>query len=83
VGTEIYDGNRARAFVAAVGQRYVKKPIVVAAAKVDAPVRVMTIDGNDVVVPKGAYMVIDQAGFPYPCDAGIFEANHTAYAEPG
>lgn len=35
-----------------------------------------TVDGNVVSVPIGAYVVIDAKGFPYPCDAEIFEAGH-------
>lgn len=38
--------------------------------------RVTTIDGNRVLVPWGAYCVIDSKGYPYPCDADIFEENH-------
>lgn len=37
---------------------------------------VTTIDGNRVTVPAGAYLVLDARGFPYPCDAELFEAGH-------
>lgn len=37
---------------------------------------VMTVDKNWVWVPIGAYIVIDAKGYPYPCDAEIFEAGH-------
>lgn len=36
---------------------------------------VVTIDGNRVNVPIGAYVVIDSAGFPYPCAAEVFKTN--------
>lgn len=39
---------------------------------------VTTVDANRVCVPIGAYVVIDAKGFPYPCDAEIFEAGHEA-----
>lgn len=42
---------------------------------------VVTIDRNRVTVPYGAYVVIDSKGYAYPCDAEIFEANHTAVTE--
>lgn len=42
----------------------------------DDGVKVTTVDGNDVLVPWGAYLVIDKKGFPYPCDAEIFEDTH-------
>lgn len=35
-----------------------------------------TVDGNDVAVPFGAYVVLDSKGYVYPCDAEIFESNH-------
>lgn len=37
---------------------------------------IRTVDGNEVTVPWGAYVVIDSKGYAYPCDAEIFEANH-------
>lgn len=37
---------------------------------------VITVDRNRVTVPWGAYCVLDMKGFPYPCDAEIFEASH-------
>lgn len=40
--------------------------------------KVMTIDRNWVTVPIGAYIVLDSKGFPYPCDAEIFEENYEA-----
>lgn len=42
----------------------------------DGEVWVTTVDGNHVAVPFTCYLVIDQKGFPYPCDAEIFEATH-------
>lgn len=57
-------------------QRYRKKPIEVEAEKVHEAMTVTTVDGNVVTIPAGAYMVIDSKGFPYPCDAEIFEQNH-------
>jgi hypothetical protein len=42
---------------------------------------VTTVDGNNVEVPDSCYLVIDTKGFPYPCDAEIFEANHEEYRE--
>ena len=57
-------------------RKYRKKPIVVEAEKVMRDTTVTTVDGNTVTIPAGAYEVIDIKGFPYPCDAEIFEANH-------
>jgi len=37
---------------------------------------IVTVDGNEVVCPVGAYVVIDSKGFPYPCDAEVFENAH-------
>lgn len=34
---------------------------------------VVTIDGNQVNVPIGAYVVLDPYGFPYPCSADVFK----------
>jgi hypothetical protein len=45
--------------------------------------QITTVDGNNVVVPWGAYVVIDSKGFPYPCDAEIFEANHEEVNDDG
>lgn len=42
---------------------------------------VWTVDNNGVNVPDGAYVVIDSAGYAYPCDARIFEANHDRAAQ--
>lgn len=56
--------------------KFRKKPILVEAEKVASPEVVTTVDGNVVTIPAGAYKVIDAKGFPYPCDAEIFEANH-------
>jgi hypothetical protein len=44
----------------------------------DAPfptgeLEVLTIDGNRVVVPIGAYVVLDPKGWPYPCSAEVFK----------
>lgn len=44
---------------------------------------VKTVDGNEVKVPVGAYLVIDGKGYPYPCDAELFEANHDLVSEDG
>ncbi len=33
---------------------------------------VVTIDGNEVNVPIGAYVVLDIEGFPYPVDESVF-----------
>lgn len=37
---------------------------------------VKTIDGNEVLIKEGDYVVIDAKGAPYPCDKEIFEMNH-------
>lgn len=37
---------------------------------------VRTVDGNEVRVDVGKYLVLDGKGFPYPCDAELFEAGH-------
>lgn len=37
---------------------------------------VITVDGNQVRVPRGAYVVLDAKGWPYPCDGEIFELTH-------
>lgn len=42
---------------------------------------VITVDANRVNIPWGAYCVIDSKGYAYPCDAEIFEANHTVVEE--
>lgn len=60
---------------------YRKKPIIVRAEKVDASTTVTTVDGNVVVIPAGAYKVIDSKGYPYPCDAEIFESGHERLAD--
>lgn len=39
---------------------------------------VVTVDDNRVTIPWGAYCVIDSKGYPYPCDAEIFESGHEA-----
>lgn len=44
---------------------------------------VVTIDGNRVTVPVGAYLVLDGKGWPYPCDAELFEAGHDPVPAPG
>lgn len=41
---------------------------------------VKTIDRNEVWVPKGAYVVLDTEGWPYPCAAKVFEATHEPIA---
>jgi hypothetical protein len=56
--------------------RYRKLPVVVDAEKVERDEVVTTVDGNTVTIPAGAYRVIDGKGFPYPCDAEIFESTH-------
>jgi hypothetical protein len=42
----------------------------------DGTLSVVTVDGNCVKVPVGAYLVRDTKGFFYPCDAEIFEASY-------
>ena len=47
----------------------------------DAPeptgvLEVVTVDGNRVTVPVGAYVVLDMNRFPYPCAADIFEKSN-------
>lgn len=37
---------------------------------------VVTIDGNQVPVPVGHYVVLDTKGFPYPCDPEIFKSTN-------
>lgn len=61
---------------------YRKRPVVVWAEKVTESETVTTVDGNIVVVPAGAYKVIDTRGFPYPCDAGVFEQTHDEVPGP-
>lgn len=44
----------------------------------DAPyptgvLEVLTIDGNRVAVPVGAYVVLDTFGWPYPCSPDVFK----------
>jgi hypothetical protein len=56
--------------------KYRKKPVIVEAEKVSVAEEVTTVDGNVVTIPAGAYKVVDAKGFPYPCDAEIFEATH-------
>lgn len=60
-----------------------KKPILVQAYKTDVPLEVVTVDGNRVTIPAGAYHVLDSKGFPYPCDAEIFEAGHDPVGQGG
>lgn len=57
-------------------QRWRKKPVIVEAYKTDVDLEVVTVEGNRVLVPAGAYVVTDMKGFQYPCDAEIFEAIH-------
>lgn len=38
--------------------------------------KIKTIEGNEVLVKQGDYVVIDSKGFPYPCNKEIFETNH-------
>lgn len=64
------------AFLDEVGYvvQILSKPAVVRLS--DGALDVRTVDGNDVRVPVGAYLVQDSKGYFYPCDAEIFEANH-------
>lgn len=57
------------------GCSYDYHPVEVQGA-LESGLEVTTVDGNVVKVPIGAYVVIDAKGYPYPCDAGLFEANH-------
>lgn len=57
---------------------YEKLPVQVLAWKVPVPWSCITVDGNFVTAPAGSYCVIDQKGFPYPCDSEIFEGGHKA-----
>lgn len=43
---------------------------------------VTTVDKNVVSIPVGAYLVIDSKGYPYPCDAEIFESGHEDASQP-
>lgn len=64
------------AFLDGVGYQvpFMGKPAVIRLA--DGSLDVRTVDGNDVRVPVGAYLVQDSKGYFYPCDAEIFEQNH-------
>lgn len=39
-------------------------------------VKIRTGDGNECLVKRGDYVVIDSKGFPYPCNKEIFESGH-------
>lgn len=41
---------------------------------------VVTVEGNRVRVPVGAYVVIDGKGYAYPCDGELFDRNHEPVA---
>ena len=47
----------------------------------DGSLNLITIEGNEVVCPVGAYVVIDKKGYPYPCDGELFEQMHDPVEE--
>lgn len=42
---------------------------------------VLTVGGSWCPVPLGAYVVIDTAGYPYPCDEQVFHQTHEPYQQ--
>lgn len=42
----------------------------------DIELWVRTSGGGFVICPDGSYLMIDEAGFPYPCDPDVFDARY-------
>lgn len=85
VEAEKWDGDRMNTAVSRLLQRNGIPAKAEDRPKVDRDTHellITTVDGNRVKVPVGAYVVLDGKGFPYPCDAELFEAGHEPLPVP-
>jgi len=61
-------------------KKYRKKPVVIEAALIDAPITVPTLEG-DMQGNVGDYLIKGIEGELYPCKPGIFEKTYEAVEE--